>query len=673
MRMRKNRLLSGTQCALVLALATFPVAAQTASPRQWTWMGGSNTGGSTGYLPGVYGTAGTAAPGNIPPSRVLASAWTDSRGHLWLFGGFLTTPELNYLNDLWEFNPSTDEWAWMGGSNSLGGNCPIIQSNASCGQHGNYGTLGTSAAANIPGGRFGATSWTDKNGNLWLFGGAGFDSLGQLGVLNDLWEFNPTTNHWTWVGGSSSVPGDGYGQAGVFGSLGTPAATNHPGGLEFAVSWPDPSGNAWLFGGWGDDINDLNGLPNTLWKYDSSLGQWAWVEGSSSFGTTWVQPSVYGNMGISAPGNIPGSRWQGTTWTDASGHLWMFGGQGFDSQGNSGFLNELWRFDAATNEWAWMGGNSTMTCAPGSDKQNCGQTGAYGTLGTPAAENFPGGRTQAASWTDSAGHFWLFGGAGFNTSFYSILNDLWEFDPSTGEWTWMAGNSGSGSGAGKYGTLGVPAPSNLPGSRTGAAAWTDGNGNFWLFGGNALDATGNIGLPNDMWTYQPAKISVPAADFSLISTPTSLTLTAGQSGTAAISITPLNGFNSAVSFTCSGLPAGTFCNFAPATVTPAATAAATTLTITTSVRAAAAKERSLPLLPDAALAAAVLCLGRRSRRRFQLLLLGVGLFGVGFLTGCGYFATPGTPSSPPPTISTITVTAVAGSLQHSTTLSLTVQ
>ena len=41
----------------------------------------------------------------------------------------------------------------------------------------------------------------------------------------------------------------------------------------------------------------------------------------------------------------------------------------------------------------------------------------------------------------------------------------------------------SGWTAGVYGTEGVPAAGNIPGSRTGASAWTDTSGNFWLLGG----------------------------------------------------------------------------------------------------------------------------------------------------------------------------------------------
>jgi hypothetical protein len=35
--------------------------------------------------------------------------------------------------------------------------------------------------------------WTDKYGNLWLFGGAGYDSVsgGSFAYLNNLWEYKP--------------------------------------------------------------------------------------------------------------------------------------------------------------------------------------------------------------------------------------------------------------------------------------------------------------------------------------------------------------------------------------------------------------------------------------------------------------------------------------------------
>jgi hypothetical protein len=128
-----------------------------------------------------------------------------------------------------------------------------------------YGTQGVSAAANVPGGRFDAVSWTDSSGNLWLFGGEGFDSTSALGLLNDLWEFSPTTKEWTWMSGSNTVPSGGAGQPGVYGTLGVPAAANVPGGRESAVSWIDSGGDLWLFGGGGSAL--AQGDLNDLWRY----------------------------------------------------------------------------------------------------------------------------------------------------------------------------------------------------------------------------------------------------------------------------------------------------------------------------------------------------------------------------------------------------------------------
>ena len=86
------------------------------------------SGSSTANQPGVYGTLGIPAPANVPGNRSGASSWTDASGNLWFFGGGIYDPNANtdscgngsQLNDLWEFNPSTNEWAWMGGSNTVG-------------------------------------------------------------------------------------------------------------------------------------------------------------------------------------------------------------------------------------------------------------------------------------------------------------------------------------------------------------------------------------------------------------------------------------------------------------------------------------------------------------------------------------------------------------------------
>jgi N-acetylneuraminic acid mutarotase len=273
-------------------------------------MGGSNTvsvnslnEGVAGSL-GSYGALGVAAAGNIPGGRDGSVAWTDTSGNLSLFGGYAfdATGTLGLLNDLWEFNPANNEWTLKGGSSTLG--------TAACtGDYGPngppsvYGTIGVPSTSNVPGGRSQSVSWTDSNGNMWLFGGLGC-SGGSEGFLNELWEFSPQANTWTWVSGSNTAPItlDG-GQPGVYGTLGTPSATNTPGARIGSVSWTDSSGNLWLFGGVGYALTDSAGYLNDLWEFNTTEKTWTWVSGTNALGAD----GIYGTLGVPSTGNVPGA------------------------------------------------------------------------------------------------------------------------------------------------------------------------------------------------------------------------------------------------------------------------------------------------------------------------------------------------------------------------------
>jgi N-acetylneuraminic acid mutarotase len=585
-----------------------------------------------------------------------------------------------------------------------------------------------------------------------------------MGSLNDLWEFNPSTNKWAWMGGSSII-GNSYGQSGVYGTLGVPASGNVPGARIDASSWTDRNGYFWLFGGYGVDAYGNIGLLNDLWEFDPSSNEWAWMSGSSTVGV--FSPSgVYGTLGVPASGNVPGGRSDSSNWTDVSGHLWLYGGSGFDANGDVGFLDDVWEFDPSTNEWAWMKGENVILPSTvvilSRSFDSCASNAVYGTLGMPAAGDSPGGVEDASSWIDSNGKFWLFGGQSGDSPCVFVFNDVWEFDPSMNEWAWMDGSdivytiAPPGSTFGEYGILGVPASGNTPGGRYSASSWTDSGGHLWLFGGYGSDATGNVGYLNDLWEFQPVAPYTPTAtpifdvgtgtsgvtptviisdatpgaviyyttdgvttpttnstqytgpitvsatetiqaiavalsytpspvvsltytlnpDFTVSASPASITVTAGRSGAATVIVTPLYAFKSAVTFSCSGLPTGASCSFSPSTVTPPGTTS-TTLTVTTAAKNASLYRDSLPLLPGSALAAALCCFGFKKRRRLQIfLLLAVSVVGLGLLTSCGgggsASSSGGGGGGSQPVISTVTVTATSGSLTHTTTFTLTV-
>jgi N-acetylneuraminic acid mutarotase len=365
-------------------------------------------------------------------------------------------------------NCGHNEWAWVNGSNNN-----TVGTGA-----GIYPPMpGVTAAANLPGVRnVGPVSWTDANGNFWLFGGNGVDSAATTGDLNDLWKYNTASREWTWVSGSNV--------ASVAGAY-PPATPTFPGARDGAVGWIDSSGNLWLFGGEFIPTTGPTVYFSDLWEYSISNNTWTLQGGSA----TTNQNGSYGTQNVASTSNFPGARYQAVA-QYISGQVWLFGGFGFDSTSTTpGELNDLWEYSTVSNTWTWVGGLSVAN-----------QPGVYGTQGTAAASNVPGSRSDEFSWTDPSGNFWIFGGFGNDSANPEPqqvdMNDLWEYSVSTNEWTWKNGPV-LGDGNGAYGTLGQLAPGNLPPNREGGANWVDASGNLWLFGGSGTNAV------NDLWMYFP--------------------------------------------------------------------------------------------------------------------------------------------------------------------------
>jgi hypothetical protein len=364
--------------------------------------------------------------GTTPFARLGAAAWTDAAGNFWLFGG---SDGNNFLCDLWVYNhaglnpnnytTAEGSWSFMGGLGTL------------VDQPGNY-TSGTL----FPGSRTNPVTWTDASGNLWLFGGYGYDSQNILGFLNDLWEFNTTSLKWSFVSGGTTNKAN---QNGVY------AAPGVPGGRQEAVGWTDGNGNLWLFGGEGlDSAGTPNGILDDLWVYNIAGNQWTFVMGNNLANQTGVyglQPFVgppnttgaAGTVGLTGATTttMPGSRWGAAGWVDKGGNFWLFGGWGLDSTATNGngALNDFWVYtpnSTATQPgtWTWVKGSNTGST-----------NGQYGVLTRPYLTHYvwtPGGRSNATHWVDNSGQLWLFGGEGYDstsTTGNGYLNDLWRYLP----------------------------------------------------------------------------------------------------------------------------------------------------------------------------------------------------------------------------------------------------
>jgi hypothetical protein len=72
-------------------------------------------------------------------------------------------------------------------------------------------------------------------------------------------------------------------------------------------------------------------------------------------------------------------------------------------------------------------------------------------------------------------------------------------------------------------------------------------------------------------------VANPSADFSLSATPSSRSVRRNQSATYTVTVTPLDGFTGAVTFSGAGLPGGASASFNPTSVTGSGT---TTMTVT---------------------------------------------------------------------------------------------
>ena len=261
-------------------------------------------------------------------------------------------------------------------------------------------------------------------------------------------------------------------------------AETNPSPRTDAVTWADPNGGVWIYGGIGYDETKAWGIFADLWKYEPLTNQWTLIWGDRN--------KV--SAGEKARAENPLPRKDAGSWMDRSGNLWMFGGR---QLGDLNHLDDFWKFDVKTKSWSKLSGKGAFN-----------QKADRGALKSAGKSFYPGSRSLMSCWTDKSGNFWLYGGLSYTpqlegrAEFYS---DLWMFDVSKEEWQWVSGKDKVNQ-ATKFDSKNS-SKENSPSPRAASASWYDESDNrFYLYGGMGYDSSATIaGGLSDMWVYTVEK------------------------------------------------------------------------------------------------------------------------------------------------------------------------
>jgi hypothetical protein len=200
--------------------------------------------------------------------------------------------------------------------------------------------------------------------------------------------------------------------------------------------------------------------------------------------------------------------------------------------------------------------------------------------------------------------------------------------------------------------------------------------------------SGPIGFSAD-GSSSGATASVPAgADLTLSATPTKVTVAQGGSASTTVTVTPSGNFDASVNLGCANLAPGLSCSFTQSSMVPGSKATTTMLTVSANSGAQSASLRGLSLGSQLALwfpglgVGMVLFSERKKSRKAIVVLVVVAIAVMMLATGCGgggkgsssplTFSNSASGTSAPGTYQ-ITIVAQSGSLQRTTSATVTVQ
>ncbi|XP_076464241.1 uncharacterized protein LOC143296280 [Babylonia areolata] len=342
-------------------------------------------------------TVATSRSPQIPRPRQLSSVC--GTGHVMVLFGGLTDRE-EALGDLWVLDLGKRVWRMLVQSYLGGGSNQTLQ-----GRERDVG----------PSPRGDSAHWCTRT-HLYVFGGVN----GSNHIFSDMWRLSLEDFTWEELNSSKEAPA----------SLRDHKTADYPEGRNGAMTWtvsPDMETNAslFLFGGnvlskYPRDRHIAVGYTSDMWQYSVGTDSWKFVTGNTQPGI----PAQYGYKHESSPSNVPGCRRGGATWTDTNNILWLFGGEGADSEVPSSvrsakLLSDLWRFLPNTGQWVWMKG-----CQKGD------APAVFKDIGRVAHKAVAGGRLDAASWrTPDSEWLFLFGGLGHDGNQRDgYLSDMWKIN-----------------------------------------------------------------------------------------------------------------------------------------------------------------------------------------------------------------------------------------------------
>jgi hypothetical protein len=316
---------------------------------------------------------------------------------------------------------------------------------------------------------------------------------------------------------------------------------------------------------------------------------------STNNGSTWSAPIL---LNTDQAGGRTGAQWMPSLSVTADGHVHVYW---YDRRNTTDGQNyEVWGRQSADNGATWSPDEAVSSVLIAQPEQPDGNVQACYAGDYNYATAF--GSTHFATWTDGrvavSGHpqqdvFFAAVTASQPTPDFSVsLNPASLTIPPGGSDTSTATVTSTGgfSSAVDLACSSQPAgvtcsfatnPVTPPPDGTASSGLTINVDAAVPAGNYTFAVTGTSGATTRTATINLQVATTGGGDFTLTCSPSNFNVVTSFSKTSKCTVHSLNGFNSSVSFSCSGQPSGAACSFDPVSVTPPpGGTAATTLTLT---------------------------------------------------------------------------------------------